>query len=422
MYRAPRGTADILPQEQHYWRYVERIAQNLAHRHGFQKIETPVFESTGLFTRTTGEATDIVDKEMYTFFDRGKDEISLRPEGTAPVCRAYLENGMQAWPQPVRLYYFCPIFRYDRPQAGRYRQHHQFGVEVLGEGNMAADIEVIELAWRFFEELGLQGQTLHLNSIGDHQCRPKYLQALVEYYRPHYIKLCVNCKERIDHNPLRLLDCKKNDCSALTHAAPNSTDYLCPPCQNHWSELTQYLDDLEIPYKINKGLVRGLDYYTRTVFEIQPLEEGAQAVLCGGGRYDGLIEQLGGKPTPGVGFATGFERIILNLKRQNIQVQIDNPTLVLLAHMGTNAQRQSIKIASLLRKNNVGTVVAPAGRSLKSQMRYASSLGATFALILGDEEISRGMIVLRNLDLGEQKEIPLSEIVQYMSDRLQNKT
>ena len=414
MYHAPRGTADLLPQEQSYWRYLEHVAQRLAQRYGYRRIDTPVFETTGIFTRTTGEATDIVEKEMYTFQDRGGDLLSLRPEGTAPICRAYLEHGMHAWPQPVRLYYFCPIFRYDRPQAGRYRQHHQFGVEVLGDGDATVDAEVVALAWGLYQELGLSDLTLQLNSIGDSQCRPAYLEALQGYYRQHTPRLCSDCQARLEHNPLRLLDCKQAGCQPSVQDAPRSIDYLCAPCREHWDQLTGYLDTLGIPYQLNPRLVRGLDYYTRTVFEILPLEEGAQSSLCGGGRYDGLIEQLGGRPTPGVGFATGIERIILNLKRQEVPVPQEPAPQVLVAYVGARCRAEGVKLAAQLRAQGIGAVLAPSGKSLKGQMRHASTMDATYVVILGEEELSRQVAVLRDLGRREQREVPLASLPQEL--------
>ncbi len=414
MYRAPRGASDILPQEQSYWRYVQSVAERQALRYGFRRIDTPVFEDTGLFTRATGQATDIVEKEMYTFEDRGGDLLSLRPEGTAPVCRAYLEHGMHAWPQPVRLYYFCPIFRYDRPQAGRYRQHHQFGVEVLGDGDATVDAEVVALAWELYRELGLRGLTLQVNSIGDAQCRPAYLTALKHYYQQHLSRLCRDCQSRLEHNPLRLLDCKREQCQPFVQGAPHSGDSLCAACQEHWRQFVGYLGALEVPYQVNPRLVRGLDYYTRTVFEIVPAEEGAQAALCGGGRYDGLIERLGGRPTPGVGFATGMERVILNLKRQEVSVPVGPASQVLVAYVGVRGREEGMKLTARLRGKGISAVLAPAGKSLKAQMRHASALGATYVVILGEEELSRGMAVLRHLERREQREVPLDTVPQML--------
>ncbi len=291
MYQAPRGTFDILPEEQPYWRYVEQKAADICRRYGYQRIDTPTFEDTRLFARSVGEGTDIVEKQMYTCEDRGGSLITLRPEGTASVCRAYLEHGFQNRPQPVKLFYFAPIFRYERPQAGRYREHHQFGCEAIGEADATLDAEVIDMAWKLFLSLGISRLSLQLNSIGCRRCRPAYVAALKEYYAAHAQELCPDCRGRLDRSPLRLLDCKKSTCQPVAEKAPRSVDHLCAECQEHFSRLQKYLNLLNLPFVINHRLVRGLDYYTRTVFEIQPEVEGAQSTLGGGGRYDDLIQE-----------------------------------------------------------------------------------------------------------------------------------
>jgi len=338
LFTAPRGTADILPQEQAYWRYIEGRAVALCRLYGYQRLDTPVFEDSGLFVRSIGDGTDIVNKEMYIFKDRSDNSLALRPEGTAPVCRAYLEHGFSNLSQPAKLYYLASIFRYERPQSGRYRQHHQFGFEAIGDSDAALDAEVIDMAWQLFQSLGLGRLYLLLNSIGCQICRPTYLEHLKKYYSAHAGNLCSDCEVRIDRNPLRLLDCKKPSCHAVAEVAPKSTDFLCPGCRSHFESVQTYLKALGLPFKLNHRLVRGLDYYTRTVFEIQPPGEGAQSALGGGGRYDDLIEELGGRPTPAIGFASGIERIVLNLKRQEIQVpEVAGPE-VLVAYVGGDAK------------------------------------------------------------------------------------
>ena len=414
MYRAPRGTADILPEEQRYWRYVEAEAREVARRYGYGRLDTPVFEHSNLFVRGVGQVTDIVEKEMYTFQDRGGDYVALRPEGTAPVCRAYLEHGMRNLPQPVRMYYFCPVFRYDRPQAGRFRQHHQFGVEALGDGDPSVDAEVIEMAWQLMKGLGLRDLTLLINSIGDPQCRPAYLERLKAYYASRLDRLCRDCAERLERNPLRLLDCKQPACTDMAREAPQTVESLCQECRDHWERLLSYLQKLEIPFTVEPKLVRGLDYYTRTVFEIQPPEEGGQSNICGGGRYDGLIQELGGPPTPGIGFGAGLERMILNIKRQEAPVPEGDFISVVLAHLGDAAKEAAMSLASELRSRGVGAVLAPAGRSLKSQMRYANSLGIPYALILGEDEMKNGSVILRDMSRGEQREAPIQEAAQEL--------
>ena len=410
MYRAPRGTSDILPKEQPYWRFIEQKAVNLCQLYGYERIDSPVFEDTQLFSRSVGEDTDIVEKEMYTFEDRSRNKMTLRPEGTAPVCRAYLEHGLHNLPQPVKLYYIAPIFRYERPQAGRYRQHYQFGYEAIGDDDPALDAEVIDMAWQFFLSLNLRHLTLNLNSIGCKKCRPKYLAVLKDYYANYIRDICPDCKVRLKRNPLRLLDCKKPSCQQAASSAPRSVDHLCPQCDEHFNRLKGYLKLLEIPFEVNHRLVRGLDYYTRTVFEIQPEEEGAQSTLGGGGRYDDLIEELGGKPTPALGFATGMERIVLNLKKQNIPVPPLPQPQVFIAYAGDEVKGEAIKLAATLRRSGTGVIEAIGSKSLKAQLRQANNLGAHYAVIIGEQELKSGTVILRDMTTAQQKTVPISEL------------
>jgi len=410
LYRAPRGTSDILPQEQAYWRYIEQKVNHICQLYGYERIDVPAFEDTRLFSRSIGEGTDIVEKEMYTFEDRGGNQITLRPEGTAPVCRAYLEHGMHNLTQPVKLYYIASIFRYERPQAGRYRQHYQFGCEAIGEGDPTLDAEVIDMAWQFFSSLNLGNLSLILNSIGCKKCRPGYLAALTAYYTDHTQKLCADCKTRLKRNPLRLLDCKQPQCQQIANLAPKSIDYLCPQCDDHFNQLKRYLGLLGLPFELNHRLVRGLDYYTRTVFEIQPEEEGSQSTLGGGGRYDDLIEEMGGKPTPAIGFATGIERIILNLKKQDVAIPTLPRPQVFLAYIGDEARDEAIKLAATLRKNGIGAIEAASNKSLKAQLRQANNLDARYAVIIGEQEIKDGTVILRDMTTSEQKSVPLTQL------------
>ena len=410
MYQAPRGTSDILPEEQPYWRYIEQKAVNICQLYGYERIDSPAFEDADIFIRTIGEETDIVEKEMYTFEDRGGNKLTLRPEGTAPVCRAYIEHGLHNLPQPVKLYYITHIFRYERPQAGRYRQHYQFGCEAIGDADPALDAEVIDVAWRFFASLGLHQLSLQLNSVGCKQCRPQYLTALKDYYTKYRRDLCPDCKTRLERNPLRLLDCKKPGCQQLADSAPRSVDYLCPQCAEHFDRLKKYLGLLEIPFEVNHRLVRGLDYYTRTVFEIQPEAEGAQSTLGGGGRYDDLIEELGGKPTPALGFAIGIERIILNLKKQGISVPPLPQPQVFIAHIGDDARVEAIKLAARLRQAGTGVIEAIGNKSLKAQLRQANTLGVRHTVIIGEDEIKTGTVILRDMTTGEQKTMPVDQL------------
>jgi len=410
LYRAPRGTSDILPQEQAYWRYIEQKVADIGQLYGYERIDAPTFEDTRLFTRSVGEDTDIVKKEMYTFEDRGGSLITLRPEGTAPVCRAYLEHGLHNLPQPVKLYYIASIFRYERPQAGRYRQHYQFGYEAIGDDDPALDGEVIDMAWQFFLSVNLRQLSLQLNSIGCKKCRPNYVAALKDYYANHTYELCPDCKSRLRRNPLRLLDCKKSSCQQLADSAPKSVDYLCPECEEHFSRLKRYLELLGLPFVVNHHLVRGLDYYTRTVFEIQPEGGGTQSTLVGGGRYDDLIEELGGKPTPALGFAAGIERIILNLKKQKVAIPPLTKPQVFITYLGDEAKEEAIKLASTLRRGGIGVIEALGDKSLKAQLRQANSLGAGYAVIIGEQEVKTGTVILRDMTSAEQATVPVNEL------------
>ena len=410
MYQAPRGTTDVLPEEQAYWRFVREKAVSICQLYGYERIDGPVFEDTRLFTRSVGEGTDIVEKEMYTFADQGGNKLTLRPEGTASVCRAYLEHGMQNLPQPVKLYYLASVFRYERPQAGRYREHHQFGCEAIGEADPALDAEVIDMAAGLFTSLGLEHISLHLNSIGDKNCRPGFLQVLRDYYAAHAEELCADCRKRLERNPLRLLDCKQSACQRLAGFAPRSVDYLCRDCAEHFERLKAYLGALEIPFVINPRLVRGLDYYTRTVFEIQPEVEGAQSTLCGGGRYDGLIEELGGKPAPAIGFAAGIERVVLNLKTYNVPVPPVPRPGVFIAWVGEASRTEAVRLAAELRRSGIGAFQGLGGRSLKAQLRQADALGVRHTVIIGEKEIAGGMAVIRDMATAEQRAVPREQL------------
>jgi len=414
LYQAPRGTSDILAEEQAYWRHIEQKVAYICQLYGYERIDTPAFEDTGLFTRSVGEETDIVQKQMYTFEDRGGNKMTLRPEGTAPVCRAYLEHGLHNLPQPVKLYYLASIFRYERPQSGRYRQHYQFGYEAIGDGDPTLDAEVIDMAWQFFLSLGLRHLSLKVNSIGCKQCRPEYLASLKDYYADYTQNRCPDCKTRLKINPLRLLDCKKPSCQQIANSAPKSIDHLCPQCNNHFNQLKRYLALLELPFEIDHRLVRGLDYYTRTVFEIQPEAEGAQSALGGGGRYDDLIEELGGKPTPAIGFATGIERIVLNLKKQGVPI----PTLprpeVFIAYVGDEARDEAIKLAAMLRQAGIGIIEATGSKSLKAQLRQANTLGAHYTVIIGEQEVKSGTVILRDMTTSQQQTIPPNQLPEIL--------
>ena len=415
MFQAPRGTQDILPPEQPYWRYIQQAAESVAALYGYERIDTPVFEETGLFVRTVGAGTDIVEKELYTFTDLGGGQMTLRPEGTAPVCRAYIEHGMASLPQPVKRFYQAPIFRYERPQAGRFRQHHQYGFEAIGDADASLDAELIDLAWRFFQTLGLKNLTLQINSIGCPACRPAYLVRLKEYYAAHQDALCGDCKVRLEKNTLRLLDCKKPTCLPFAPQAPRSIDNLCPKCAAHFEQLKRNLSTLKLPFEINSNMVRGLDYYTRTVFEIQPEEERGQSTIAGGGRYDGLIEELGGKPTPGVGFATGIERIILNLKKQNVAVPGLAKPSVFVVWLGDDARDAAVKLVGDLRDADISAVTNYTPRSMKPQLMQADGAGCHFVAIIGEEELAQGFVTLRDMRTAQQEPVAFDKLVEKLS-------
>ena len=412
MFKAPRGTRDILPADQGYWKWVTDRAARLSGLYGYQRIDTPVFEDAGLFLHSVGDETDIVEKQMYSFDDRGGDRVTLRPEGTAPVCRAYIEHGLHNLPQPVRLFYFGPIFRYERPQAGRFRQHQQFGCEAIGAADAVLDAEIIDIAWSLYASLGLQGLTLQLNSIGCRACRREYLERLREHYAGLEAPLCRDCLGRLARNPLRLLDCKSPGCREVAAAAPRITDFLCRDCQDHYTMVRDSLATLGIPYQENPHLVRGLDYYTRTVFEVQPADAGGQSTIGGGGRYDDLIEVLDGRPAPAVGFATGLERIILNLQKQGIAPPAPAEVRVFVAHVGAEAGPEAVRLAARLRRAGIAATLAVDGRSLKSQLKQANALGFSHAAVIGEDEVRTGSLMLRDMARGEQSLVTPQEAVR----------
>ena len=410
MYKAPRGTSDTLPEEQGYWRHITDVAASIGLLYGYCPIATPIFEDAQLFSRSAAVGTDLADKEMYIFTDPGGQQLALKAEGTAPVCRAYLEHGMFNLPQPVKLYYITPAFRFERPQAGRYRQHYQCGFEAIGEADPIIDVEIIDLAQRFLCSLGLSEFSIGLNSIGCQTCQPNYVESLKEYYSSYLAELCPDCKVRLVRNPLRLLDCKKERCQEIADAAPKILDYLCTECQAHFRDVQHYLVALGIPFDIKHRLVRGLDYYSRTVFELEPLEEKSQSALGGGGRYDNLIEQLGGKPTPAVGFATGMERLIANLHKQGVSISSCTAPVAFIAHMGEEAKLAAVKLSARLRASGISIATATGSKSLKSQLRQANSLNASYALIIGEQELSSATVVLRDMKAKEQTTIPLAQV------------
>jgi histidyl-tRNA synthetase len=410
-----RGTADILPEDWPYWDFVLGKVQHIASIYGYRRIETPTLADTALFTRSVGAGTDIVDKEMYTFHDRGGDELTLRAEGTAPVVRAYLQHGMHTLPQPVKLYYVERVYRRENPQHGRLREHHQFGCEAIGLEDPYLDVEVIALLDQFYRSLGLVGLALHINSIGDAQCRPQYVQALVNYLRERESWLAEQDRERLLRNPLRVLDSKEARSQEVVEGAPSILQYLCADCRAHWDEVLTGLEALDISYQPDHRLVRGLDYYTRTVFEFMPPREGAQSVIGSGGRYDGLAQVLGGPHTPGVGFGSGIERIILNMKERGAEVPQPPGAEVYVVHAGPGTEREAFVIAQGLRHANVRTDFAFGERSLKAQMRHAGAAGARYAVIVGEDELKDGVVTLRDLTTGEQRRVSPDELREVLA-------
>ena len=418
MYKAPRGTQDILPEDQSYWRYVCQRIHHVCQLYDYRQIDTPIFEGTSLYVRGVGETTDIVEKEMYSFEDKGGQPITLRPEFTAGVVRAYLEHGMRTLPQPVKLYSMGPIFRYERPQAGRYRQHTQFNVEAIGESDPAVDVEVMSVAWQLFQDLGFKDLSFQVNSTGCPRCRPDYLKRLLGYYEGHTGEICWDCQRRLGRNPLRLLDCKVDQCQPVIISAPRIREHLCDECQKHFETLLGYLDMLGWPYEISHRLVRGIDYYTKTVFEVFAAGIGAQNAVCGGGRYDGLMEQLGGPSTPGIGFGSGIERIILTMKHAGVEVPVVPSPRVMVIHAGQDAKRVALKLAADLRFADIGALVSFGDRSLKAQFRQANNAEISYALILGQDELTTEQVTLRDMGSGEQIRIDLAKIVPELQRRL----
>ena len=403
-----RGTMDILPSETPLFRYIEGIMREEAEKYGYGEIRTPTFESTELFVRGVGDTTDVVQKEMYTFEDKEEgNSISLRPEGTASVARALIENGKCSDTMPIKLYYIISCFRHEKPQAGRSREFFQFGTEMFGSDSPAADATAISLAAAVIRRLGLKSVKLHLNSIGCKECRPGYRAALVSYFEGRKDKLCDNCKTRLLKNPLRLLDCKNPDCREIAKDAPKTTEHLCPDCESKFDMLKKSLDAMGIEYEVDSNIVRGLDYYTGAVFEFIADGIGAQSTVCGGGRYDGLIESLGGPKLSGIGFGMGLTRIILAMKEQGLdKIAVETPSLYVAA-LGAPAMVKGLEITERLRREGKICECDIVGRSLKAQMKYANKIGARYTLIIGDSEIEAGRAQLRNMEDGTQCEVEL---------------
>lgn len=405
MIKKPRGTEDILPSDSPLWRKIEQTAHEVCKKYGFKEIRTPVFEDTALFRRGVGDTTDVVQKEMYTFEDMGGRSISLRPEGTASLARSFIENSLYANPQPTKLYYLITAYRYEKPQSGRLREFHQFGVECFGGTSDATDAEMITLALDFFKALNVKGLKLNINSIGCPECRKKYNEALKAYLHANESELCATCHERMQKNPMRVLDCKSPVCKEIAEGAPSILDYICDECRAHFEKVQEYLNNMGIDFEVDPSIVRGLDYYTKTVFEFVSNTIGAQGTVCGGGRYDGLIESIGGNPTPAIGFAMGLERILLVMESMGTEFPKPETPDIYLVSMGQFMKVQ--KLCQELRSDGVAALCDLAERSLKVQMKNADRCGAKYSVVIGDDEAEKGKAQLKNMETGEKTEVNL---------------
>ncbi len=415
---------DILPHEQKYFRKIYESVENIADFYAFGKIDTPILEDAELFIKGTGEGTDIVQKEMYTLKTKGNDFLALRPEGTPSIARAYIEHGMINKPQPVKLYYYGPFFRYERPQAGRYRQFLQFGFETLGEKSAIVDAQIIQIFYELLSDIGLKDITVEINSIGDKECRPLYRRALVKYLKSNISSLCNNCKRRVKENPLRVLDCKEEKCQKVKADAPQSVDYLCLECNSHFKKVLEYLDEIELPYILDSFLVRGLDYYTRTVFEFFARADCESEInklaLGGGGRYDYLVKQLGGNETPAIGGAFGVERIVHLMRKGKVE-NIKPRTKIFLAQLGELAKRKSLKLAEDFRKSKISIEESFGKDSLKGQMARAAKIGAKYTIIIGQREALDEEIIIRDMDTGKQETVKMKNVQKKLKSLLKKK-
>ena len=416
MINIPKGTKDVLPQDSYKWQYVEGVAREVASLFNIKEIRTPVFEHTELFQRGVGDTTDIVTKEMYTFKDKGDRSITLKPEGTAGVARSFLENGMGNGVLPAKMYYIIPAFRYERPQAGRLREFHQFGVEVYGSASAQTDAEVIMTASTLLKKLGLQIK-LCINSIGCPTCRAAYNKALKDFFAPHLDELCGDCKTRFEKNPLRLLDCKEENCKKINVNAPKILDYLCDECGAHFEEVKTCLTLAGVEYEVDPRIVRGLDYYTRTVFEFVSTSIGAQGTVCGGGRYDGLIEQLGGKPTPAVGYAAGIERLLMVMEQTGVEIPAAPVPTVYIAGMDAECRQKAFALASELRLNGINAEIDLMERSVKAQFKYADKIGAKYVAVIGGNELAEGKANVKCMANGESETVLFSDMVAFFQNK-----
>ncbi len=417
--QSPRGMKDILPEEQPYWDQVRRVSERIARDYGFSRIDLPLLEYTNIFSRGIGEETDVIEKEMYSFVTRGGDKVSLRPEMTAGVCRAYIQHGMNVLSRPIKLFSTGPAYRYERPQEGRYREHYQINYDAFGEQDAILDAQMIQIALRVTQNIGIKNVQIQVNSIGCPTCRKEYRELLVNYLESKRNKLCQDCKKRMETNPLRTLDCKEDKCSQVAATAPQSVDHLCDDCRLHFKNLLEYLDELNLPYTINPHLVRGLDYYTKTVFEVwSGQEEGRKYSLGGGGRYDGLIKSLGGENTPAIGFALGVERLIIEMKRVQAKAYKYPRPKVFLAQLGDFAKKKSLVLFSELEKNGILVAESFGRGSLKSQLKVADKLGVEITLILGQKEALDQTVIVKNMRTGVQEIASMDKLVDLIKKKL----
>ena len=418
MIQIPKGCKDVLPSQAYQWQYLETKAREIAAAYAFKEIRTPVFEHTELFSRGVGDTTDIVNKEMYTFLDKGGRSVTLRPEGTAGVARAFIEHGLAGSALPFKAYYLISAFRYERPQAGRLREFHQFGCELYGAAGATADAETISLADAFLRSLGLKKVELRINSIGCKHCRARYHQALKEYFAPHIGEMCEDCRARFDKNPMRILDCKVEGCKKIAEGAPRMLDYLCDDCRAHFEQVKTLLSEAGIAYTVDPSIVRGLDYYSRTVFEFVSDAAGAQGTVLGGGRYDTLLEQMDSKPVPAVGFAAGMERLLLVMEAENCMPPADTGTMCYLAGMDTASRKQAFLLAQNLRKEGISCETDLMDRSVKAQFKYADKTGARFVAVLGENELAEGAAEVKDLRASASERVKFGELADYIKRRI----
>lgn len=410
--QAPKGTEDLLPEESYKWQYLEKSFKTVCDRFGYREIRVPTFEHTELFERGVGDTTDVVQKQMYTFLDKGGRSVTLRPEGTASVARCFLQHSLYANAMPLKMFYDIACFRYENKQKGRLREFHQFGVEVFGSKGPSVDAEIISLAITFLKNVGLNDLAVNINSIGCPQCRKRYNDALKEYFRPHLSELCATCNERFERNPLRILDCKSEICGEIAKGAPTILEYICDDCREHFEKLKKALDAMEIPYTVNPGIVRGLDYYTKTVFEII----SGPFTVCGGGRYDGMIEEFGGNHIPGIGFGLGIERLLIRLAELGIEIPKENGIDLYIAPLGDNAREKTAKLVLDLRKDGINTETDHMDRTLRAQMKYANKIGARYTAVIGDDEIENSRVNLKDMETGNEVKISLDMLAETIKE------